>query len=152
MWRQYRLQDSMKREQLPDLSAALAHYARNIEAMIRYASEHGITIIFITQPVCWNAPAVLADEPWFWLGKKGDFADPSKGYYYNTAALANGMLQFNEVLRTTVLQQKGYLADLAAQLPKNRTIFYDDCHFTEAGAKAVAAFLGHYTDSLQLLR
>lgn len=152
LWRQYRLQDSMKREELPDLSAALAQYARNIEAMIRYAAAQGIKIIFITQPVCWNAPAVPADEPWFWLGKKGDFADPSKGYYYNTAALANGMDQFNAVLRNTVLRQKGYLADLAAQLPKNRTVFYDDCHFTEAGAKAVAAFLGHYTDSLQLLR
>ena len=45
---------------------------------------------------------------------------------------------YNNITREVAEQQTVFLIDLAAELPKNSSLYYDYHHFTNAGAKAVA--------------
>ena len=68
----------------------------------------------------------------------GPAADPERQAYYATTALARGMAAFNAELLSACREHGIDCLDLAALLPADTTVFYDDLHFNEAGARAVA--------------
>src|SRR5260370_37805028 len=83
-----------------------------------------------------------------WLGGVGDFQRKSAKPYYSVEALANGMKQYNDVL-LRVCRQRGIESVDLSYLEKDTTVFYDDVHFNEGGARKVSSvlasyFLGHY--------
>lgn len=149
-WKSYRQADRNKLDKLPSLDKALERFKRYVQQLQKIATTNGITLVFMTQPVLWSDPPVPEHESLFWLGKKGDFTDSTKGHYYTTRALAQGMQAFNETLRTSVKPDQGLLIDLERQLTRDLTVFYDDCHFNESGARQLAQFIYRFADSTQL--
>jgi lysophospholipase L1-like esterase len=118
---------------LPDLSEALAEYRHNLEAIADLAARRSVRVVMITQPSLWrrDLPPDLDSLLWFgWV--RGSRA------YYGIAALAEAMDRFNAVL-LDVCRERAECVDLAARLPRDTTVFYDDCHFNENGARLVAA-------------
>ena len=62
----------------------------------------------------------------------------TKKIYYSPGALARGMKMFNDVLRDVCDRRKIFCIDLAARVPKERRYFFDDMHYSEAGARLVS--------------
>lgn len=123
-----------KRADLPDLAGALAEYRQNLAAMVRAARHCGVEPVFATQPVLWTTAAPADAERLLWLGELPD------GSYLATPALAVGMQAFNDALRETCAAHGVRCIDLGS-MDGEPAFFFDDCHFTEAGAAKVAELI-----------
>ena len=64
--------------------------------------------------------------------------------HYSAAALAAFLKLYNEKLLQVSQQLHIECIDLAAAIPQNLQVFYDDCHFTELGAELVAGVVAEY--------
>lgn len=123
--------DKVPNTELPDLTDGLNHYERNLKNLIRKAKERKINLIFLTQPTLWQEN--LAEEYKTLLAARSHY---NKTPLYTGKALNELMTAFNKRLISVCNLENIAVIDL--QLPKNKTIFYDDMHFNETGAKVVA--------------
>jgi len=143
-WREYRQHAPRVRETLPDLKPALDEYASNLGRLIELCRKHGARPLLVTQPALWRAGLSKTEEALLWMGGVGDFMNQAGCEYYSVTALASAMEQYNEALRRVCREQSADCIDLAAALPKDTTVFYDDVHFNERGAQRVAEVIADY--------
>jgi len=143
-WREHRQKATEIRNELPDLSSALGEYAANINKIIDIAEEKSVRLIFMTQPTLWNPelPKHLADL--LWLGGIGDFQKESGKPYYSVEALQKGMEAYNNVLLQICHQRALECINLSSILEKDTSVFYDDVHFNESGARKVSNVVAKY--------
>ncbi len=113
----------------PDVLQA---YARRVEALVDVSRRHGVVPVLITHPALYG-PAV--DEPTgIDLGRIP--ANPVNG------RVAWRVLElYNRRTRQVARTKNVDLLDLAREMPKSSGLYYDFIHFSNAGAKAVAAIL-----------
>jgi hypothetical protein len=119
---------------LPPLEAGRATYRNRIRALIDAGHARNIKLVFTTQPVLWadTLPPDVAARCWFgWL---------ESGQYLSLGSLRQAMDTYNETLIKICAENKVTCVDLAT-MNGNPNYFYDDCHFTEAGATEVARLL-----------
>ena len=129
--RRERRADAEKEAELPDLQRGRRRYGMNIRDLVEAAGERGLKVLITTQPVLWakGLDEEVAARTWFgWL---------PDGQYLTLDALREGINAYNATLRETCAELGVPCVDLSA-LSGNPDYFYDDCHFTEAGAEAVA--------------
>jgi lysophospholipase L1-like esterase len=144
IWRRRRAEATRIRERLPELGPALAAYAADLGELRRLAHEHGVRPIFMTQPSIYrpDLPAQYVRLLWMgWVGERQ--ADPDQEYY-SVPALAEAYAAFNRTLLGFCRESGAECLDLDPLLPKDTRSFYDDIHFNEAGAEAVARALFDY--------
>ncbi len=118
-------------QKLPDLSAGIAGYRQRILAIIDACAKADLPVLFTTQPVLWrdDLPPDLAARCWFgWL---------TDDRYLTLGALRTAMDQYNAALLEACQEKNVPCVDLSPMNGDERC-FYDDCHFTEAGAVEVA--------------
>jgi len=148
-WREHRRRATEIRTQLPELTPGLEAYANNINQLINIGKQKSVRLIFMTQPTMWKPGLSEELNSLLWLGGVGDiWSESGKPYYYSVEALANGMKQYNDLL-LRVCRQRGIESVDLSYLAKDTTVFYDDVHFNESGARKVSSvlasyFLGHY--------
>ncbi|MCX6181381.1 MAG: GDSL-type esterase/lipase family protein [Bacteroidetes bacterium] len=135
--RKFRSACQQKIDTLPNWNNALNGYKNNINALIDLAKENQVALIFATQPVLWSSNNTKHQEEMMWLGGIGNFQE-NGGQYYTAKVLDESMKLFNQTLIKTASERGVKVIDLYSFLPKDESIFYDDCHFTELGAKRVA--------------
>ena len=140
-WRNNRRSASRLIEQAPDLARPLADYRRSLESIVAEARRANTEIVFMTQPSLWKRGISPAEEQKLWLGGTGNFQEEPGHAYFSVPALADAMHRYNAELLSVCQAQKLSCFDLAAALPADTTMFYDDVHFTEAGAAAVGKLL-----------
>jgi lysophospholipase L1-like esterase len=143
-WREHRQHASEIRDELPDLSLSLEHYAGNINKIIDLAQEKSVRVIFMTQPTMWKPDLPRNLESLLWFGGIGDFQQEGSRPYYSAAALEKGMKAYNDTLLRICQERRVEYFDLASILEKDTTVFYDDVHFNESGARKVAEALSRY--------
>jgi len=124
-----------KTGELPPLAEGLALYSSRIEGLIAACQRRGVPVLFTTQPVVWRADLSVEAEARCWFGWLPD------GRYLTLAALREAMDQYNETLKRVCAERGVPCVDLSP-LNGSEAYFYDDCHFTEAGAEAVARLVG----------
>ena len=95
------------------LQTWLKAYQQRLEALIQICKRNHIQAVFITQAKF----------------------DAANAYSWQV------MQAYNETLKTTCNQYQIPCIDLANQLPKKPEYFYDQIHFSNAGARQVAAIL-----------
>ncbi|MEM8886281.1 MAG: SGNH/GDSL hydrolase family protein [Planctomycetota bacterium] len=119
---------------LPEgLPASLETYRRNLVALHELCNERGQTLVFMTQPVLHHEG--MPDELAALLMQHTDHGAHAPG-------IVDQVIEaFNDVLRAVCRERGIVLVDLAAQLPKDTTVFYDDCHFNVSGCAAVVQAL-----------
>jgi lysophospholipase L1-like esterase len=141
-WRRHRHEALRVRQRLPDLGPALAECGDNLRAIARSAALHHARIVFVTQPFLWRDDLPPDLQRLLWLGGVGPFQKEAGHEYYSVSALAAGMDAYNRTLLATCRRiTEAVCLDLAALLPKDTTVFYDDVHFNEAGSRRVAEIL-----------
>lgn len=121
-----------KHLELPQLTSALQEFERNLEFIAKTCSNRHVNLILLTQPSVWSDSISSELEALLWMG------EGTAGKYHAPDNLAYGMNQFNEVIRNVAERHSVMLIDLAVELPKDTTVFYDDCHFNLHGARSVA--------------
>jgi lysophospholipase L1-like esterase len=143
-WREHRRRASEMRDAPPDLSSALEEYARNINMIIDLAQEKSVRPILMTQPTMWRTGLPQDLSALLWLGGVGDFQKESGKPYYSVTALEKTMKAYNDTLLRVCRERSLECLDLAALVEKDTTVFYDDVHFNESGARKVAEALSKY--------
>jgi len=143
-WREHRRAASEMRDALPDLSSALEEYTRNINMIIDLAQEKSVRLILMTQPTMWRAGLPQDLDALLWLGGIGDFQKESGKPYYSVTALEKAMKAYNDTLLKVCRERSLECLDLASLLEKDTTVFYDDAHFNESGARKVAEALSKF--------
>lgn len=119
--------------ELAALKPRLPAYARRVEGLVTTCRKAGIEPILITQPLL--------------LGAGRDSLTGTDLAKFRVRENENGELYwkrleaYNDVTRAVATRQGIHLIDLARQLPKSSAFFYDEMHFTEAGAARVAALI-----------
>lgn len=120
---------AVKIDAVPELEPGLQAFERRLDAIVALCSERGVRVVIATQAVLWRHGLEPAAEKLLWT------ADRSA--YYTAAALRDAMDAFN-ARSSLVARKRGVeLVDLAPVSGDIRW-FYDDCHFTEEGARRVA--------------
>ncbi len=143
-WREHRKSAAEIRDQLPDLSSALEEYARNINTIIDLAQENSVRLVCLTQPTMWRPDLPESLNTLLWMGGIGDFQGVSGRPYYSARALESGMDAYNNALLGICQERRIECFDLASMLRKDTTVFYDDAHFNDSGARQVAGILSEY--------
>jgi lysophospholipase L1-like esterase len=143
-WRAHRRSASNILHELPDLTAALDEYRQDLEAIVSQTEMRSVRVIFLTQPVLWRPDLGTHGTALLWLGGIGGFMNEPGKVYYSVSALAEAMGQFNDALLEVCRVRGVECIDLARLIPRDTSIFYDDAHFTEHGARTVAKAIVAY--------
>ena len=98
--------------------------------------------MFVTQPTIWRSGLQPEVEKLLLFGWVGPKTQP-KGYV-SASELKRGMDSYNQVMLDLCKEHHLECYDLAAVLPKEPSVYYDDAHFTENGARLVASALSRY--------
>ena len=120
------LRDLPVREVDPD-SVPKPEFEENLRTLVGIARSTGAEPVFITQPMIWGAPS-------------GEWEKRLSFSYHGRiphAQLWKMLERFNEATRRIAAELDVPLADLARTLPKTTEMFYDDAHYTVAGAEKV---------------
>lgn len=126
---------------LPPLGPGLDAYRGRIEALVAACHARGVPVLFTTQAVVWRdgLPPEAAARCWFgWL---------PDGRYLTLGALRQAMGRYNTALAEVCAHAGAPCVDLSP-LNGDPGLFYDDCHFTELGARRVAERVGPVLGSL----
>jgi lysophospholipase L1-like esterase len=143
-WREHRQAAKEVLERLPDLTAALEAYRRNLSTIADLAQARSAQLLLLTQPSLWHPDLSPAEERLLWLGGVGDFQREQVNQYYSVKAMREGLRKFNETLLGVCAVRRLGCVDLASVIPQNTAMFYDDVHFTERGAQLVASTIAAY--------
>jgi hypothetical protein len=141
VWRERRRRSLRSLEQLPDMTTALTEYRSNLIIIVELAKARGQRLVLMTQPTIWRADLPRDAVDRCWLGGTGDFLREQAPAYYSLEALAAGMAQFNDVLRDVARAHEVEVVDLAAKVPKEESLFFDDVHLTEQGERLVGELI-----------
>jgi len=144
VWRQHRQSASAIRETLPNLDTALDEYRDNLAMEIELCKARGARVLLLTQPSMWRADLPTELAALLWFGGVGDFQEVPGCEYYSVDALSQGMELYNSVVQEQAQQHGVECFDLAAALQKDGSVFYDDVHFTTAGARQITELLADY--------
>lgn len=141
-WRTYRTQAVTIIDSLPDLSYALAEYERNLQLIYSETKRQGSNLILINQSALYKDSLTAYENNLLWMGGVGDFQKSTGHAYYSVKALSQALSLYNQRLAAFCAQKKDVkLIDIATALPRDTSVFYDDCHFNESGARKVALLI-----------
>jgi hypothetical protein len=119
------------RDDSPDLDIALEEYEARLRSIVTVCKAQHVGLILMTQPVLWSDRLSPLAASRLWHGWTDD------GRFWPVPTLRKAMDRFNGAL-IKVCQDTGTdYVDLVS-MSGNEAFFYDDCHFTEAGASEVA--------------
>jgi hypothetical protein len=130
-------------DRMPDLTKSLTQYETNLNKIIDEAHARSTRLIILTQPTLWRADLDEEAEALLWFGWI-DESQPTARGYYSTRVLARAMQEFNDTLTRTCLRQQVEVIDLASRLPKDTSVFYDDCHLNANGSRMAASIITRY--------
>lgn len=141
-WRENRQGALRVIDSLPDLNSAVNEYERNLQLIYDETQRQKIKLVLINQAILYKDSMNEFENSLLWMGGIGDFQQEKNHAYYSAKALKHAMQLYNGRMKTfcsTHPQIK--FIDLPSQLPKDTSVFYDDCHFNENGARKVAEII-----------
>jgi hypothetical protein len=125
---------------LPELAADIRAYRDNLAAIAALCRGWGSRCLFLTQPTLWQDPMPPELEATTWFGPLR-----GTGRTLSSADLGRGMALFNQATLDLCRERAdAECVDLASEVPKDAVDFYDEEHFTEAGAERVAHVVADY--------
>lgn len=127
---------------LPDLHVGLSEYRERVQRLAQQCRVLDVRCLFLTQPVLWRSGLTPAEERSLWFGYVGRWETRKR--FVAASDLELAMNAYNLTLLGVCEQDGLECFDLAAAIPKNGSVFYDDVHYTEAGARLIADRLLEY--------
>ncbi len=129
------------RAKLDTLGVALDAYENNLQDIVNLVRHGGAEPIMMAQAVHYRG-LTTEEKQRLWMGSLGDGAT-----YVDENQMADFVDQYNQRMRKVAERNNVAFIDLPALLPSQHDIFYDDCHFTENGARIVAELVSDFLTS-----
>src|SRR5262249_25547111 len=126
---------------MPDIRVPLREFRDRILKLAAECRRLGKRCIFLTQPSIMQEEMSGAALTHMWFGWVGP-NDAPRGFV-QADDLARAMELYNATLLSTCATDGLECYDLAAAVPRSTEFFYDDFHFTDAGARVVGEYLAH---------
>lgn len=123
-------------------SKALPDFIKYLEEVIFTAQGHGIRLILMTEPFVYQHPMPPEIEDKLWMGWMG--LNTEAPVNLSNDFLLHEMNRFNDAVRELAQKYGVELVDLERDIPKDLEHFYDDVHFTPAGARKAAEVISSY--------
>jgi lysophospholipase L1-like esterase len=120
---------------LPDLVPFLSEYEQQIMRLIQAARRSGKTIVFATQPLLYHENMTAQER------NQCLFMPMPDGTMLAIEKALEAMRLYNDRLKEVCRREGVLCIDLANRITPSLDVFYDDCHFNEAGAVQVADIL-----------
>jgi len=138
IWRGYRRDAVEHGRLLPAVEDRDALRLRGLDDAARIARENDVRLVVLSQSVMWREG--LPDElgALLWMGGTDRFQEGPGSRYYQQAALARMMDAMNADTAAQCDALGVPFLDVAADLADDTSVFYDDCHFNEHGAREMA--------------
>lgn len=127
---------------LPDLKLGLEEYNLRILRIVQKCQASNIRCLFLTQPSMWRPDLNINEKRLLWFGWIGREFEPIGYLSERDAEVA--MNVYNNELLTICEEERLECFDLAPEVPKGTTSFYDDVHFNEEGAMTVSRLVSDY--------
>ena len=127
----WRPRDLIETDKFPGLDVFAEYYRR----LVQLARLDGSEVVIITQPFLYKESMSEAELSVVYMDKYNG-AGPDYRWSVNTAL--SGMNQYVASVREIAEKEEVTLIDLEANVPKTIDYLYDDCHYTEKGARLVA--------------
>jgi len=124
------------------LEEALAIYRENLRRIITVCRERSQKVVMLTQPTLYRKDMPKALRKLLWAHVNEQTAYTEEALDFLVSAYNRAMIE--------VCRDEGVdCIDLASLLPKDTSVFYDDCHFNISGCEQIANILARYfTDKL----
>lgn len=115
-----------------EISDVSEDYRLWMERIADRCAQLAIKCVYVTQPTAYhiNLDPELRDRLWM--------TPPDADYTYTLESMIQVQSVYNRWLSNFAESQGSLLCDLVPKLEPTTANFYDDCHFTEAGARMVA--------------
>ncbi len=137
-----RLRSSKPPVAMPDLTIGLAEYRHRLEDLASECHHSGVRCVFMTQPSLWRSDLTPQAQSLLLFGWVGPPFHP-RGHV-SMPDLEIGLNSYNQVMIQVCQGSRVECVDLASVLPKDGSVFYDDVHFTEEGARLTADAVASY--------
>lgn len=138
-------------DSLPDMEKALQNFECLIFAFYEECKKQNLQLFLTTQPTIYKDTMPNFEKQLLWMGGRGNFIDSVSTIYYGSSALKKANEKYNSLIRNFAQKHHDVLLiDLAKLVPKDTTIFYDDCHFNELGCKKVASAIDQEINNQKL--
>jgi len=128
-------------DSLPDLTDALNEYERNLDLIYEEAMRQHLSVTFINQAAIYSDTLNPYENGLLWMGGIGQYQLEGGHAYYTTKALQRGLSLYNERLAMFCSHRNIRCVDIDSYLPRDTSVFYDDCHFNENGARVLGNYL-----------
>lgn len=126
-------------ERPPDFDRAVAEYEQRIRAIAEWGRRHDVQIVFVTQPVLWDAGVSHAARKRLSIAQ---VMPHGKEWTFLSADRLRPLIdRYNDVLRTVSRETSSECIDLAAELSGKEFFFEDDYHFNAEGCRRAARLL-----------
>ena len=112
----------------------LPGFVTGLHSIIKLAKQNGVPVLLLGQPVLWKEEMTPEEDSVRWFRHyEGQVPfRASGGWMYRE------MQRFNEAQRKAAAETGTCYLNLDQVAPKSLEVFYDDCHFTDAGSIKVA--------------
>ncbi len=124
----------------------ILEFTDGIEALILLLKKQGIETVVMSQPILWKKDMSSAEKDVLWFSfntKEGPVR--ASGQWLETE-----MSRYNQIQEKLAENYRLSYVPLDSLIPKTLNIFYDDCHFTDNGNRAVAQ--AAYPEALKLVK
>jgi len=135
-------QAGIQRHAIPatDLERGLSAYQQRLRRIVNFARTHHLRLIFMTQPTLWDRNLSPHGRSMLWSGRL-----PGSDEYLTVEAARSVLDQYNGALEA-ICHETGVECVDSSSMNGHEDFFYDDSHFTEAGAREVAHLLSNWFD------
>jgi lysophospholipase L1-like esterase len=123
---------SRPRRAYPDEIRVSPDYVAATRDLVAACNKSRLRCIFLTQPTAYDARIEPALQQRLWM------TPPGVNFTLSLAEMAQFALAYNRTLLDAVRAQGGEACDIVPALPPTTQYFYDDCHYNENGARAMA--------------
>ncbi len=130
-------------DEMPDLTKHLAAYRDTILRLKAFADSRGKPIYFVSQPFLWSDHMNEVAQKQIYAGFIGSDMNSPQTKWYTPRALERGLDAYNKTLMETCRERDLICVDAASALPREPEYFYDEFHFSTAGAARIGEIVGN---------
>ena len=112
----------------------LPRFVAGLRSIINLARNNGVPVLLLGQPVLWKDQMTPDEDSVRWFRHY----EGSEAFRASGAWMYHEMQRFNEAQRKAAAETGSCFLNLDEVIPKSLQVYYDDCHYTDAGSVEVA--------------
>src|ERR1043165_2922731 len=114
-WRNNRGHAAEVIDSLPDLTAALNEFDRNLQLIYNETKRQGIKLMLVNQSALYKDSLSVYENGLLWMGGKGNFQQAANCAYYSPGALKHGIEAYNDRLRESYPRSEEHTSELQSR-------------------------------------